>query len=726
MQAHRWHPRLVPLLLLLLAPASFGQFVNNAANIPSGGPFNLGYHENVDFGDVDLDGDWDAVLAKGGDLGNEQNRIWINQGGAQGGTLGLFLDATATQFPAILDASRDVEFADIDEDGDLDLQVSNHSAINNQPSRWLVNMGGAQGGSSGFYQDQTQARWVNLGVNNGTSIFSSLPASQVLAGGGFIDWIGDSDFADFDADGDIDLLHSSYGPNYTGTIPSRVFLNDGNGFFEEFNPSHFQLPSPPINDGNPGLWCEGTQQANTVNHTGVNCDVATDGADLELGDTDGDLDVDILLGSIQGLPRLFANRYQESAGALGFRDVSTAVFPPNWAVGPGHYEQEFGDLDEDLDIDLYGMSWGANLVDLTLQNLGGGVFGNSTNVPSSNSDEEEVDFIDYDQDGDLDAIVANFSGQERLYRNDSTSVLVFASTSGILPLDNTESRDVDCCDVDGDGDTDAFVANDALQACWYLQNMTTANDVTAPVPSLLEQAPDRLSGPAPTRVRAHVYDNLPDYITAYDTVVIEYSVDASPLFATPMRWSGGQVFRGEIPGSPMGTVTYRVRATDEYGNTALSSSRHYQSGAVVYCTAKTNSLGCVPSISGSGAPSASAGSGFTVLGFDVRNLKAGLLFYGVSGRSAIPFQGGTLCVKTPVRRAVGVNSGGNPPPANDCSGIYAIDMNAFAVGALGGSPLPALTVPGTLVDCQWWGRDPGFPAPNNTTLTNGLEYLISP
>ncbi|MEO7153000.1 MAG: hypothetical protein ABI054_00010 [Planctomycetota bacterium] len=145
-----------------------------------------------------------------------------------------------------------------------------------------------------------------------------------------------------------------------------------------------------------------------------------------------------------------------------------------------------------------------------------------------------------------------------------------------------------------------------------------------------------------------------------------------------------------------------------------------------YCSAKVNSIGCVPVMSFVGAASASASSGFTVTASSVRNQKAGLLLYGVSGRAGLPFQGGFLCVQPPVRRSTGTNSGGTPLPISDCSGLYSIDMNAFAQGLLGGNPLLALKTPGTVVDSQWWGRDPGFPAPNNSTLSNGLEYSLCP
>ncbi len=145
---------------------------------------------------------------------------------------------------------------------------------------------------------------------------------------------------------------------------------------------------------------------------------------------------------------------------------------------------------------------------------------------------------------------------------------------------------------------------------------------------------------------------------------------------------------------------------------------------VGYCTPKLNSLGCMPAIGSTGSPSAVATSGFTISATQVRNNKSGLLIYTGSGRAANAFQGGTLCVNSPVKRSIALNSGGMPAPTSDCSGVYSVDMNAFAHSGLGGHPAAYLGVSGTVIDCQFWGPDPGFPAPNNSTLSAGLEYTL--
>src|SRR5688572_15690735 len=132
--------------LALALPGQAQSFASGSAQIPQGAPFNNSSTENVDYADIDLDGDYDAIFADGGDAGNDRNRLWVNQGGLQGGTIGVFLDVTAAQYPAIQDTSRDADFVDIDLDGDQDLYISNTSTQNNQSNRFQINQGCLQAG----------------------------------------------------------------------------------------------------------------------------------------------------------------------------------------------------------------------------------------------------------------------------------------------------------------------------------------------------------------------------------------------------------------------------------------------------------------------------------------------------------------------------------------------------------------------------------------------------
>ena len=71
-------------------------------------------------------------------------------------------------------------------------------------------------------------------------------------------------------------------------------------------------------------------------------------------------------------------------------------------------------------------------------------------------------------------------------------------------------------------------------------------------------------------------------------------------------------------------------------------------------------------------------------------------------------------------------SGGTPSPVNDGTGAWSLDMDAFAAGLADGSTDPGLLVPSARVHTQWWGRDQGFEAPCNTSLSNGLQYDVGP
>jgi hypothetical protein len=187
------------------------------------------------------------------------------------------------------------------------------------------------------------------------------------------------------------------------------------------------------------------------------------------------------------------------------------------------------------------------------------------------------------------------------------------------------------------------------------------------------------------------------------------------------------LFEWELGGLPDLVTDYELRFEAAAASTSLDAlilDVQHAPAPAVYCTGKLNSLGCMPAISGFGVASATASSGFVIEAANLRNNKSGLLFYSDAGRASLPFSGGTLCVAAPVKRVPALFSGGTPAPANDCSGVLSIDMNAFRAGLLGGHPSPFLSVPGTVVDAQFWGRDPGFPAPHNTALSDALEFTI--
>lgn len=223
---------------------------------------------------------------------------------------------------------------------------------------------------------------------------------------------------------------------------------------------------------------------------------------------------------------------------------------------------------------------------------------------------------------------------------------------------------------------------------------------------------------------------MPAGISAF-TPAIDIN-DAGDKIATGMKlfpnevgvlWRNGTpIDLGTLPG---GNIS-RARRINEAGvivGEAQSASLYFR--AVMwtvtevpstYCTAKTNSQGCVPSIASSGLPSASNASNFVVTASNVLNRQNGMFFYGYSQQVA-PFQGGFMCMSNPIRRTPIQNSSGSASPVVDCSGAYVLDFNAWIQS---GADL-TLGV-GRAVNGQFWSRDAA--SPSTTGLTNAIHFVI--
>ncbi len=148
----------------------------------------------------------------------------------------------------------------------------------------------------------------------------------------------------------------------------------------------------------------------------------------------------------------------------------------------------------------------------------------------------------------------------------------------------------------------------------------------------------------------------------------------------------------------------------DYGGLCLPSA--------TYCVAKTNSLGCVPSISCSGLASYSGADNFYITASNVLNGKKGQVLWSLNQGSS-PFLGGTLCLSAPITRTPVQTSSGTPPPPLDCSGTYSYHFSQTYM-------ISQLLPPGTRIYAQYWSRDKGFVTPNDVGLTNALSFFICP
>ncbi|MDX1671222.1 MAG: FG-GAP-like repeat-containing protein [Balneolaceae bacterium] len=290
---------------------------------------------DIELADIDMDNDLDIIVQL-----QRSRDFWLNDG------TGSFTLRENAANDNLMDNVIDIELADLNGDGYPDIYEMRGTAQSTDSPNWVwLNDG------TGSFSDSGQ----RLGTENGRAV----------------------DLGDINGDGFIDAIVANDDKQFGfGNNANIVWLNDGSGNFSD----------------------SGLRLGNNLSQ------------DVKLGDLDGDGDLDAFVFNDDVLDvqenRVYFNQgdslLQDSGQRLGsYRSI----------------DGELGDVDGDGDLDAFFGTW-ENGCRVWL-NDGEGNFSNSNQVIGSD-ENREIKLGDFDGDGDLDALVINDFSSVVVWFNDGT------------------------------------------------------------------------------------------------------------------------------------------------------------------------------------------------------------------------------------------------------------------------------------------------------------------
>lgn len=320
-----------------LQPSSFANLYTNDGSgnfsLVSNTPFQASSSGDIAFEDIDNDGDQDVMIVGYNSLGNLFSKLYQNNG------LGVFIELT-TNF---IKASGPIAFFDYDNDGDQDVIIA--------------------GG------DTNSITTTTLYSNNGSGLYTIVPSTPFL---GTKD--GDIGISDTDNDGDLDILLNGYVSGTTKT--STIYLNDSSGVFSVLANTNFPQTSLGNvefadfdNDGDEDVLISGSitgsQFASHVfENTGSNNFIILDTLNpmyftsTAVADIDGDNDLDVIMVGIQNSTTAFKTRtFVNNSPLVGISenqiDIPIHIYP-NPASNVVNIQLESGQLKRIEVYDLIG------------------------------------------------------------------------------------------------------------------------------------------------------------------------------------------------------------------------------------------------------------------------------------------------------------------------------------------------------------------------------------
>jgi hypothetical protein len=401
-------------------------FFRNTGTAQSPGFVSLEYDIRLNgysfpqFVDIDGDGDVDAFLSEEGHPDHAGKIIFFRNTGSAESL--AFAPASIDPFGLrAVDNGSDLAFTDIDGDGDLDAFV------------------GGQFGAVTFFP------------NTGTAHSPAFDGSHVDPFGltNVLRYAA-SRFVDIDGDGDLDaFVGNARGATY---IPPETYFFPNTGSAE--NPA-FGAP--------------------TVNPFGLHFGIFSRPYPA-FADVDGDGDLDAFFVDGDG-PKtaFFENTGTGEKPAFEGPDFDRFDLTVSDTI-----ELAFTDIDGDGDLDAFGGEYDGSIH--LCANTGTAqspAFAAASADPFGLTDVGDLStptFADLDGDGDLDALIGNWSGDTIFFENTgSAQSPAFAAPSadpfGLADVGLSTTPEV--ADLDGDGDLDVFVGEEGGSIFWLENKVTT-------------------------------------------------------------------------------------------------------------------------------------------------------------------------------------------------------------------------------------------------------------
>ncbi len=279
-----------------------------------------------------------------------------------------------------------------------------------------------------------------------TKVSTGAPATDVAASRS-VNWI------DYDGDGNLDLFVTR---GKAGGQNNMMYHNNGAPTYQ-FTKMDTMIVS---RDGKP-----------------------SDGSSW--GDADNDGDPDLFVVNWYNQNNMF---YTNTRGV--FTQVTSGPLVTN-----GGYSETctWGDYNNDGLLDLYVTNSAGISKNFLYKNLGGNQFQKILDgaIVNDQNSSRGANWVDYDNDGDLDLFVCNESDQnENLYKNmlKETGVDTFQTvTTGPLVNSNGSSWSGSWGDYDNDGDFDVFVTGWNFGSCKLFQNDGSGNFASMDIDTLTSE-----------------------------------------------------------------------------------------------------------------------------------------------------------------------------------------------------------------------------------------------